>query len=451
MNPAKLVGLALLTLATWFIGPLAASQAHPNVLILFSDDHRADAVGYAPNPALRTTNLDRLAERGICLTRAHIMGAMQGAVCVPSRAMLMTSLGLFRVREDLAGNRTWPEQFVSAGYHTFMTGKWHNGPKSLARVFPNARSVFLGGMSDPYNSRSQDVVDGQLGPAVTNQMHHTELYATRAVQFLQAYTNTAPFFCYVAFKAPHDPRIGSPAWHQFYRTNSPPVPPNFLPEHPFDNGELKVRDEKLLPWPRSREAVRKEWEDYSASVSHLDEQIGRVLATLQARGFETNTLVVFAGDNGLALGSHGLLGKQNLYEHSTAVPLLLAGPGIAPRRSEALCYLQDVGPTLAELAGVEPLPEIDGLSLVPVIRGRQGHLRPVLFTAYRQVQRAVRTDKWKLIHYPAIDRWQLFDLTRDPFEQNDLSANEAFSDNLRSMRTLLQGQMRSAGDPLAQN
>ena len=119
---------------------------------------------------------------------------------------------------------------------------------------------------------------------------------------------------------------------------------------------MTIRDELLLPWPRTETAVQRELADYYASIGHLDEQIGRILATLRRLGLEENTLVVFSSDNGLALGSHGLMGKQNLYEHSVRVPLLIAGPGVpGSLRSESLCYLQDVFPTLADLAGVAPI------------------------------------------------------------------------------------------------
>jgi arylsulfatase A-like enzyme len=305
-------------------------------------------------------------------------------------------------------------------------------------------------MSPAYNMPVQDFRAGQ-GPGAkhSSPLHHTELFANTAIEFLREHTNGQPFLCYVAFKSPHDPRTATPVWHDYYRAHSPPLPANWAPMHPFDNGEMTVRDEKLLPWPRTPQAVRKELEDYYACISHLDEQIGRVLDVLRERGLETNTLIAFAGDNGLAIGSHGLMGKQNVYEHSVRVPLLLAGPGIPKgHRTDALCYLLDVFPTLAELAGVPRLPEMEGRSLKPLFAERPAFGRDCIFTAYRNFQRAVRDRQWKLIRYPQINRTQLFNLNDDPDELRDLSALREFADRLSRMQRLLEEQQRVFGDGL---
>ncbi|HRT57200.1 MAG TPA: sulfatase-like hydrolase/transferase [Candidatus Paceibacterota bacterium] len=430
--------------------PAADASPRPNVLFFFTDDQRPDTIQALGNPHIRTPNLDRLASQGVAFTHAYIMGGLQGAVCVPSRAMLMTSRGLFRVKDNLAGQTTWPEQFARAGYRTFMTGKWHNGAASAVRAFQEGRNAYFGGMSPAYNMPVQDFKAGQgPGPKHTSPLHHTELFANTAIEFLREQTNGQPFLCYVAFKSPHDPRTATPAWHDYYRAHSPPLPANLAPMHPFDNGEMTVRDEKLLPWPRTPEAVRHKLEDYYACISHVDEQIGRVLAALRERGLETNTLVAFAGDNGLAIGSHGLMGKQNVYEHSVRVPLLLAGPGIPKgRRTDAFCYLLDVFPTLAELVGVPMLPEMEGRSLAPLFAERPAPVRDSVFTAYRSFQRAVRDRQWKLIRYPQINKTQLFNLDKDPDELRDLSALPEFADNLARLRRLLEEQQRAFGDTL---
>ena len=422
--------------------------APPNILFILSDDQRPDTIRALGNAHIRTPNLDRLASEGMAFTRAYIMGGLQGAVCVPSRAMVMTSRGLFRVKENLAGQPTWPEQFAKAGYCTFMTGKWHNGEASAARVFHEGRNVFFGGMSQAHDMPVADFANGaRLGPKHASPQHHTELFADTAVDFIRRQTNGQPFLCYVAFKSPHDPRTATPVWHDYYRRNPPPLPVNFLPVHPFDNGEMTVRDEALLPWPRTPEAVQRELADYYACVSHLDEQIGRILDALRATGAAKNTLIVFAGDNGLAIGSHGLMGKQNVYEHSIGIPLMLAGPGIPKgRRSEAFCYTLDVYPTLAELAGVPPLENIDGRSLLPVISGAKPAIREVVFTAYRSFQRGVRKERWKLIRTPQVDQTQLFDLRADPFEMKNLADDPAMTGTVSEMMALLKQQQAEFGD-----
>jgi arylsulfatase A-like enzyme len=302
-------------------------------------------------------------------------------------------------------------------------------------------------MSEAHNMPVQDFEDGKLGAKSAEPGHHTEVFAEAAMEFLRQQTNGEPFLCYVAFKSPHDPRTATPKWQKYYARNLPSLPKNFLPQHPFDNGEMVVRDERLLPWPRKPQAVRREIADYYACISHLDEQVGRILEVLQATGLAKNTLVVFAGDNGLALGSHGLMGKQNLYEHSVGVPLILAGPGVpANRRVEALGYLLDAFPTLADLAGIHSIPIIDGRSLAPIFKDGNTDPRPVLFTAYRDSQRAVRDERWKLIRYPRVNLTQLFDLQRDPSETKNLANDPAFSDTVQRLMGLLASQQEQWGD-----
>src|SRR6185295_12363812 len=126
----------------------------------------------------------------------------------------------------------------------------------------------------------------------------------------------------------------------------PPLPPDFLPQHPFDNGEMTVRDEKLAPWPRTPENIRSQLADYYALITFMDLQIGRILAALDKSGAAQDTIVVFSSDQGLALGSHGLMGKQNLYESGMKVPLIFAGPGIPKGQADALVYLHDIYPTV---------------------------------------------------------------------------------------------------------
>ena len=428
----------------------ADGPARPNVLILLSDDQRADTIAALGNPRIRTPNLDRLVRSGTVFTRAYCMGSMQGAVCVPSRAMLLTGRTFFRVREDLHGETTWPEVFAASGYATFATGKWHNQAASLLRSFRRGESLFLGGMGDPYTLPLRDITsDHTLSPQKPGGAHSVERFADAAVAFLREQTGRTPFLCYVAFNAPHDPRKAPDSYHREYADDPPPLPANYLPEHPFDNGELDIRDEKLAPRPRTPEVVRRHLADYYASITFLDAQVGRILDALEASGQASNTLVVFASDHGLAIGSHGLFGKQNLYEHSMRAPMILSGPGIPRgRRGEALCYLLDIFPTLGDMAGVPSPTGSEGLSLAPVIRGETRSRRDAIFTAYRKVQRAVRDDRWKLIVYPAIGKTQLFDLENDPDERHDLAADPGHRAEVERMRGLLLDRQRTLGDPL---
>jgi arylsulfatase A-like enzyme len=433
-----------------WIPPQPPRNSGLNVLVILSDDQRADTIHELGNRVIRTPNLDRLCVEGTAFTRAYIMGALQGAVCVPSRAMLMSGRTLFRARENLDGLETWPQRLGAAGYRTFIAGKWHNQEAALIRSFQGGEAIFLGGMTDQTRVSVRDLGPGRrLSPARIETQPSSELFADAAIRFLESLEGDRPFCLYLAFTSPHDPRTPPEEFARLYSADRMPLPRNFLPEHPFDNGELEVRDEKLLPRPRDPDAVRAEIAAYYGMVSHMDAQVGRVLEALRRTGQYDRTLIVFAGDNGLALGSHGLLGKQNLYEHSVRVPLILAGPGVPRhRRSEAFCYLLDVCPTLCEMAGVPAPIGSEGLSLVPVLQGKTGTRRASIFTAYRGFQRAVRDERWKLIRYPQTGTVQLFDLIADPAERRDLSQDPSQRVRVAMLNARLAGWQRKLSDPL---
>jgi arylsulfatase A-like enzyme len=419
-----------------------------NVLFFFSDDQRADTIAALGNPHVQTPNLDRLVRDGTAFTRAYCMGAQQGAVCVPSRAMLMTGRTLFRVATDLKDQTTWPEAFAKAGYATFMTGKWHNGPAFARRAFAEGKAVFFGGMGDPYKLPVQDFRDGgEPGEKRDSGKHSVELFADAASDFLRRQKGDRPFLCYVAFNAPHDPRVAPKEYHARYDPARLPLPANYLPQHPFNNGDLTGRDERLAPWPRTPEIVRQHLADYYAAITFLDLQVGRILAWLRTSGQYDNTLIVFSSDHGLAIGSHGLFGKQNLYDHSMHAPLIFAGPGVPKgKQADALCYLLDIFPTLGELAGVAGPDGSEGKSLAPVLTGKQAKVRDSLFTAYTKVQRAVRDDRWKLLVYPQVNKVQLFDLKNDPAETKDLMGDKSHAAELERLTGLLKDWQKQSGD-----
>jgi hypothetical protein len=225
------------------------------------------------------------------------------------------------------------------------------------------------------------------------------------------------------------------------------LPPNFLPVHPFNNGDMILRDEKLAPWPRTPAIVRQHLADYYAYISFIDAQVGRIVAALREAGLEDDTILVFASDHGLAIGSHGLFGKQNLYDHSMHAPLLFAGPGI-PRgqQSDALCYLFDIFPTLGDLTGVTGPAGSEGKSLVPVMKDETKQVRDSIFLAYRQFQRSVRDDRYQLIVYPQINKTQLFDLQNDPHELKDLAADPDYAKTVEGLTGKLKKLQQEFGD-----
>jgi arylsulfatase A-like enzyme len=427
---------------------VSGAAERPNVLFVFSDDQRADTIAALGNAHIRTPHLDRLTAEGTVMRRAYCMGALQGAVCVPSRAMLLSGRTLFRIKPDLQGQTTWPEQFAAAGYTTFITGKWHNQASSVVRAFQQGKAVFLGGMGDPYTLPVQDIgPEGKLTEKRLSKKHSIELFTDCAVEFIERQPLDKPFLAYVALNLPHDPRIAPTEYHDRYNSAKPPLPANFLPEHPFQNGQMTGRDEELAPWPRAKDVVRQHLADYYSAIEFVDAQVGRVVDALKKSGRYEETIIVFASDHGLAIGSHGLFGKQNLYEHSMRAPLILAGPGI-PRgkSSDALCYLLDVFPTLGELAGVPPPEGNEGQSLARVLKGAAPTHREAIFTAYMKVQRAITDGRWKLIVYPQINKTQLFDLDEDPHETKDLAGDAAQERTLRRLTAQLAQAQREFGD-----
>jgi len=422
-----------------------------NVLLIFSDDQRADTIGALGNPHIETPHLDKLVQCGTSFTRAYCMGGNQGAVCVPSRAMLMTGRSLWRIQEQMKDQRTWPEQFEAAGYATFITGKWHNGKESLLRVFPAGRAIFLGGMGDPFSLPLQDITPQRTlaKHASTPGKHAVEEIADAAIGFLEQRPQNKPFLLYVPMEAPHDPRIAPPEYHAKYKAKLPPLPPDFLPQHPFDNGEMTVRDEKLAPWPRTPDNIRSQLADYYALITFMDAQIGRIFEALEKSGAAKDTVIVFASDQGLALGSHGLMGKQNLYESGMRVPLIFSGPGIpGGEKRAALCYLTDVYATLGELTGVKPPEGSEGRSLKKVLTGDAKEHRQFILTGYRNLQRAVTGGRWKLIRYPQVNVTQLFDLQSDPHEMTDLSAKPEHAAKVEEMLTALRREQEAHGDKM---
>ena len=405
-------------------------SAAPNILHIHADDHRADGLRALGNAVLTTPNLDSLVERGFTFTHCYTQGSMIGAVCQPSRTMMLTGQSWLRIPNKRgAGDpeKSLPKVMSRAGYETWHCGKGGNEYTVGLNAFDT-------------NIRMDDhTPDLRRGSS--------ERHADAAIKFLRERKNDRPFYVYLAPPVPHDPRVSAPEFHKMYDPAKIPMSPAFLPQHPWDNGEMTVRDEKLAPWPRTPEDTKQQLADYYACVTGLDHHVGRIFAELKKSGQWDNTIIIFTGDNGLSLGEHGLFGKQNLYEFGGMhVPCVFAGPGIPKGRSDALIYLMDLFPTFAELGGAK-LPEgIEGRSIAPVIRGKESKVRDVLYTAYRDCQRAVRDDRWKLIRYPLVDRTQLFDLAADPLELNNLADKPAHAAKLAEMTALLEKEMQRYGD-----
>ncbi len=462
-------GLFMTSCFTKFMKDGEHPPRRPNVVIFFTDDQRFDTIGALGHPVIKTPNMDRFVRNGTSFTHTYIMGSPHGAVCMPSRAMLLTGRGYFHlprsvtvawsVKPEERGQCpyiTFPEVFQRQGYATFGTGKWHNGSSLYARGFTHGGKIFFGGMSDHLKVPLFDFdLAGEYPKRnrYTGDAFSSTLFSDAAINFLTNRNGTRPFLMYVSYTAPHDPRMAPKAFQALYPPEEVDFPPNFFPEHPFDNGELRVRDENLAPFPRTEKEVRKHIADYYAMISHTDHEIGRVMAALEESGEAENTLVVLAGDNGLAVGQHGLLGKQSLYEHSVRVPLVISGPAVPKgKRIDALCYLHDLFPTLCDLSQIDIPGSVESRSLYPLMHDKTPSVRDSLFFAYsnKKPQRGIRAGRWKLIKYNIKGNrtTQLFDLEEDPWEKKNLADDPAFSDRCKQMEKLLRSWMERSGDPV---
>jgi len=449
--------------------------SRPNIVILVADDHRYESISANGNDDVRTPNLDALAARGSSFDGAHCQGGMHGAGCVPARASLMTGRSIFASTMDPTGRDfaralvipsrmvTFPQALREAGYDTYAVGKWHNDVASFARSFSDCGPVMFGGMSDHHRvPLRQFDPTGQYPDeeVVVGDGFSTDIFTDAAVNYLSRDHDSAPFCLYVAFTAPHDPRTPPDGYQVDPRSIA--LPPNSAPVHPFDNGWMTGRDERLAAWPRSEDEIRQHVADYYGMIAHLDAAVGRIIAALERTGTASETVVIYTADHGLALGQHGLMGKQNLYEHSLRIPLILTGPGIPEGvRSPALVWQGDTTATIRSLAGLPADPTLEGVDLLPVLRGDVPSPRKHIGAAFGYGQRMIRDERYKLIRYsltPASVRGrevtdgsattQLFDLDTDPWEMANLSSVPEMRSVRRHLEADLHRWQEEVADPL---
>ncbi len=378
-------------------------------------------------------------------------------------ALLWLVTGLAGQAAERAAGRLWPGMMAAAGYRTSMTGKWHN-EIDPAKCFEEVRGVHWRGMpqdrKEGYNRPLEGVedtwnpADPSLGGYWEGGRHWTEVAAEHAMDFVrEGKAQEKPWFAYVAFNAPHDPRQSPQEFLDRYPADRVTVPENFLPLYPYrDEIGLgkSLRDEALAPFPRTPRIVKVHRREYYALVSHLDFWIGKILEELEKSGQAENTLIIFTSDHGLALGRHGLLGKQSLYEHSTSVPLMVSGPGVAAgERIAAPVYLQDTMPTVLEIAGAPVPPQVDFRSLLPMLRHDPAAAgREVIYGTDLKKQRAVTTGGWKLLAYPQAKVLRLYHVAEDPLEQKDRAGEEAQAGKVRELFAVLRAEQERQGDPL---
>lgn len=464
----------------------AAAAERPNFLFIIADDQSPfDLKVYNSASRLETPNIDRLAAQGMTLDGAYHMGAFVGAVCTPSRHMVMSGrtvwhlpigpLAATHCPEHLEEN-TLAAVFNRAGYDTMRTCKRGNSYEKANAQFTVRHDATKRGDTD------------ETGSA---------WHADRVLDYLaarQSSNDKDPFLIYFGFSHPHDPRDGKPQLLQKYGAVNhtdptmpppanplqPPLPVNYLPAHPFHHGQPGLRDEEQVSgvWKRRDEhTIRNEIGRQFACSENIDVQIGRVLDRLQSMGELDNTYVIYTADHGMAIGRHGLQGKQNLYQHTWRVPFIVKGPGIAAgSRAIGNVYLLDVLASLCDLAGIEAPASNEGLSMRPVLEGRQQTIRDVVYGVYcggtKPGMRCVQKGDWKLVKFDVLDgtvrETQLFNLVENPHEfltehadpavqalthttpesgQVNLASNPRYAEKLAEMEAVLLEEMRRLDDP----
>lgn len=454
----------MLSACTELTGSESVSDKPINVLLIISDDQAPDTIRALGNEAISTPSIDSLVSDGMSFNYVFNQGSWSGAVCAPSRRMINTGRHLYRTGMDprIEHKRDYPvigETFRSAGYDTFQTGKWHLPMDVWRRSFTHGSAVFKGGMSRWENGGHMDTTFSNFDRSAEDEnsfrdyksdKHSSEEIADAAVGFLSERSETDnPFLMYVAFLAPHDPREPTTESREQYPQEDMSLPDNFLKFHPFDQGDYYLRDEVLAGFPRSEKVIREAIAEYYALITHMDTQIGRILAALEESGQAENTLIIFTSDHGLAMGSHGLLGKQNSYDHSVRAPFIIKGPGV-PQGDSApgMFYLNSIFPTVAEMVGLDVPDTVEAPSIVPLIRGEEETAYYSVYGGYRHFQRMVRTLDHKLIYYPMLKRKQLFDLRNDPGELHDLSNDPEQAARIAHLMEELELWKEVVGDPL---
>ena len=440
----------LILVAAVLLAPLAALRAadstRPNVLFIAIDDQN-DWIGcLGGHPQIKTPNIDRLAKRGTLFTNAHT----QAPLCNPSRSSLLTGLrpsstGIYglmpgiRDVEALKNHVTLPQTFTSAGWHTFTAGKiYHDGsikPKDQAAEFntwaktggaprPEKRIVNLPipdqiKLMDwgPFPARDEDAVDYKTADAAVGALHEAP--------------KDKPFFIAAGFRLPHVPCYAPQKWFDLYpeaTLQMPPVLDNDRDDTPRFSWYLHWK----LPEPRLhtlREA--NEWRSlvraYLACTSFMDSQVGRVLDALDASGRAENTIIVLWSDHGWHLGEKLITGKNSLWDRSTHVPLIFAGPGIA---KDAKCArpveLLDIFPTLLELTAFPARPDLEGHTLVPLLKDATAPREWPAITTHNHDNHGIRTERWRYIRY-ADGSEELYDMVADPNEWTNLAGHTAFA------------------------
>ncbi len=424
---------------------LAQGSRPPNVVFILTDDQGQWTLGCYGNREIRTPHLDQLAAGGARLTRAFAATP----VCSPSRATFFTGKipsqhGIqdwiqhentgAGARRFLDGQTTFAKVLADAGYRVGLSGKWHMGDSVTPQQgFSSWFAMPTGGTPKTYQDPEM-IWEGQTR---VYPGYVTEILTDKAIEFIEQ-ARQYPFCCFLSYNAPHTPYAGTPerylARYRDSRLES-------FPDEPLD--------ERNTGLGRNNHRRRESMIHYSAMITALDENVGRLLARLDDLGLRQNTLVVFAADQGFMCGHHGLWGKGNgswpfnMYEESILMPMIWNHPGRIPAGGtvDAMVSSYDFGPTLLDYLGRRGLP---GRSYAPLLQGRKTRWENKVYGEY-QYTRMVRTERWKYVHRTEGFLSELFDLETDPGERRNVAGHPAHADRVRQLKARLDGWFRARG------
>lgn len=427
-------------------------KSRPNFVFFLTDDQRWDGMSCAGNTILKTPHMDRIAKEGVRFENMFVTTSL----CGPSRASFLT--GRYAHNHDVRRNglalslrhRTFPEMLKEAGYETAFVGKWHNTDLGRGRHF-DYQFGFRG------QGRYYDpLIAENYGPEREYKGHVTDILADKAVEYLKK-DHKKPFCLLLWFKAPHRSFHPAERFKDLYKDEEIPKPPNFDDDYEgrpdaVKNANMKIGD--FADIPDYQTFVK----DYYRCLAGVDENVGRVLDVLKELGFEDNTVVIYAGDNGFFIGEHHFFDKRFMYEESIRVPLLIKYPKLvqsAAIKSEMVLNV-DIAPTILDLAGV-PIPDdMDGRSIRPLLEGKRPAWRKDFLYEYYEYpgphsgrkNRGIRTERWKYIHYfEEPQEFELYDLQNDPHEMNNLIHDSQYRPIINQLRRRLTELRKELKDP----
>jgi arylsulfatase A-like enzyme len=435
--------LSLTNFSIW-----AAQESKPNILFIAIDDQN-DWIGHMGGHAMaKTPHIDRLASRGTTFLNAHC----QAPLCNPSRTSLLlglrpTSTGIYglspaaRELPELKDRISLPQHFAAQGYRTYATGKiFHagttagGGKKDSAAEF-QVTAAYGGVGSRPAKKLikktpmgNHPLMDWGVWPPDNDDTGKGDYkVASWAIEQIKTAPRDRPFFIAAGFFLPHVPCYATQQWFDLYPDDDS-VLPKILENDRADTPRFSWYLHWQLPEPRlSWVKEQKQWRNlvrsYLACTSFVDSQVGRLLTTLDEAGVAENTIVVLWGDHGWHLGEKGITGKNTLWDRSTKVPLIFAGPGVkGGQRCMQPAELLDIYPTLAALTNTPLRHELEGLSLVPQLKNADTKRERPAITSHNQGSHAIRSERWRFIHY-ADGSEELYDMARDPKEWTNIVEN----------------------------